>query len=177
MKIDACFQLGYITGTRGLSGEVLALLDSDQPEYYKDVESLFVLPKGGKTLIPFFVESLQLKGAKASIKFEEVNSKDQARQVVGGGLYLPLDQLPQLAGDSYYYHELIGWTVQDEKQGVLGAVSAVIHQSPQILLVMDYRSKEVLIPFNDHIVQGIDRNQQLVRVLLPEGLLEVYLDD
>jgi len=177
MKIDAGFQLGYITATRGLSGEVQGVLDSDQPGYYKDLESVFILPKGQKTLIPFFIESLQLKGDKAIIKFEGVNSKDEARQLIGCGFYLPLDQLPSLPGDSFYYHELVGCTVQDQNLGTLGSVSAVIYQLPQLLLVMDYRGREVLIPFNDDIVLGMDRDKQLVRVLLPDGLLEVYLEE
>jgi 16S rRNA processing protein RimM len=49
-------------------------------------------------------------------------------------------------------------------------------QTPQVLLVMDYRQHEVLIPFTDGIVLGIDREQQDVKVDLPEGLLDVYLN-
>jgi 16S rRNA processing protein RimM len=41
---------------------------------------------------------------------------------------------------------------------------------------MDYQNKEVLIPLNQEIVVGIDRNQQEVQVALPDGLLDIYLD-
>jgi 16S rRNA processing protein RimM len=176
MKIDACFQLGYITGTRGLSGELLANLDTDQPEYYRNLESVFVLPKGGQTLVPFFIESINIRGEKAVIKFDELSGKDDARKLIGGGIYLPLELLPKLEGDNFYYHELVNWTVRDLERGILGTVSAVNDQSPQVLLVMDYQNKEVLIPLNQEIVVGIDRNQQEVQVALPDGLLDIYLD-
>ncbi|GJM28022.1 MAG: ribosome maturation factor RimM [Cyclobacteriaceae bacterium] len=176
MKIDACFELGYVTGTYGISGAVHILLDSDRPTHYRDLESVFLLPKGGKTLIPFFIQEIKLNGLKAVVRFEEITSKDQARKLVGAALYLPLEQLPQLHGDEFYYHELVGWSVTDTKLGLLGTVASVNLQSPQILLVMEYQGYEVLIPFTDEIVLKISRDQQDVNVSLPDGLLDVYLN-
>ena len=177
MKIDACFQLGYITGTHGLSGEVHLFLDTDRPGNYKNLESVFLLQKGEATLIPFFVKSLKIKGDKAIVKFEEISSKDQARKLRGSALYLPLDHLPPLDGEDFYFHELVNWKVIDVQLGELGFIVSVYHQSSQILLVMDYQDHEVLIPYTEEIVRGIDREHQQVRVSLPDGLLEVYLGD
>ncbi len=177
MKIDACFQLGHISGTRGLHGEIQARLDSDRPEHYKDLESVFLLKKGENSLVPFFIESLKIRGDHAVVKFEEVSSKDEAKQLIGSEMYLPLDQLPKLDGDSFYYHELLGWRVMDENLGELGKVSAIHQQTSQILLVMEYQHREVLIPFTDDIVLGIDREHEQVNVLLPDGLLEIYLEE
>ncbi|TDI75076.1 MAG: 16S rRNA processing protein RimM [Betaproteobacteria bacterium] len=177
MKIDACFQLGYVTGTHGLSGEVHVLLDTDQPENYKDLDSVFLLQKGVKTLVPFFIQRLKIKGDKAMVKFEEVSSKDQARKLTGSTLYLPLDHLPPLDGDNFYFHELVTWKVIDSKLGKLGSIVSVYYQTTQVLLVMGYQGHEVLIPYTREIVLGIDREHQLVQVSLPDGLLEVYLED
>jgi len=175
MKIDACFQLGYITGTYGINGAVHIQLDSDKPEHYRNLESVFVLYKGAQVLIPFFIQDLRLNGDKAAARFEDVSTKDQARELVGASLYLPLELLPALSGDEFYYHELIDWQVLDSKTGPLGSIVAVNLQSPQPLLVMQFQGKEVLIPFTDEIVLGIDRESKSVNVSLPEGLLDVYL--
>ena len=177
MRIDACFQLGYITGTYGINGAVHILLDSDRPDHYKDLESVFVLKKGEQTLIPFFITDLKLNGDKAIVRFEETISKDQARGLVGGSLYLPLEQLPDLEGNAFYYHELIGWTVTDVNAGLLGTIAAVNLQSPQPLIVMDHQGHEVLIPFTDSIILAIEKELKNVNVELPDGLLEVYLNN
>lgn len=176
LKVDACFNLGYIIGTYGLAGEVRMFLDTDQPENYQNLESVFLLRKGEKSLIPFFIQSLKLKGDKAVVKFEEVLSKESARQLIGSELYLPLDLLPPVEGDDFYYHELVNWKVNDRNLGDLGIVGSVNHQLPQTLLVMEYKNHEVLIPFTDEIVLGIDREGQKVLVSLPDGLLDVYLE-
>ena len=177
MKIDACFQLGHITGTYGLSGELHVFMDTDRPEYYQNLESVFVLQKGGETLIPFFISTFRLKGDKATIGFEDIISKDQAKMLVGSSLYLPLDQLPKLEGQEFYYHELLQWSVHDQNLGELGTITSINLQSPQPLIVMDYKGYEVLIPFTDEIVTGIDRARQAISVQLPEGLLDVYLNN
>lgn len=177
MRIDACFQLGYITGTYGINGAVHALLDTDRPDHYKDLESVFVLKKGEQSLIPFFISDFKLNGDKAIVWFEETITKDMARELVGGSLYLPLEQLPTLEGDAFYYHELIEWTVTDKAHGLLGTISAVNLQSPQPLIVMEYQGHEVLIPFTDSIVVAIEKESKNVNVQLPDGLLEVYLDN
>ena len=177
MKVDACFQLGYVSGTHGLSGEVHVILDSDQPENYKDLESVFLLLKGENALIPFFIQGIQIKGEKAIVKFEEVTSLNQASVLTGSLLYLPLDVLPKMEGDNFYFHELISWRVIDQQLGELGSIISINHQSPQILLVMEYQKREVLIPYTDKIVIRVDRINQQVHVSLPEGLLEIYLED
>jgi 16S rRNA processing protein RimM len=176
MKIDACFQLGFVTGTYGLNGEVHVFLDSDQPNNYRNLESVFLLQKGGNDLVPFFVRKISLQGDRAIVQLEDVASKDQARKLVGSTIYLPLDHLPELKGDDFYYHELVNWQVVDQTLGELGVVSSINLQSPQPLLIMEYKNREVLIPFTDNIVMGIDRNQNRVNVALPEGLLEVYIE-
>ena len=93
MKIDDCYQLGYITKTHGTKGEVTAFFDVDFPEDYEDLESVFLL-QGGK-LVPFFIEgiSMQQKG-KFIIAFEDVTTIAEAEKLKGVELYLPLSACP-----------------------------------------------------------------------------------
>jgi 16S rRNA processing protein RimM len=175
MRVEDCYQLGYVIKTHGLHGEVSILLDVDFPEAYENLESVFVATAGSETLVPFFVEHLTIRQNKALIKFEEVDTIEQAEKLLKAQLYLPLTSLPLLEGDQYYYHEIIGFTVTDEQQGALGTVQDVYESTGQDMIVMQYQEKEVLIPINDDIVQRVDRGAQVVYVTLPEGLLEVYL--
>ena len=175
MRVADCYQLGYVIKTHGLHGELSILLDVDFPDAYENLESVFVASAGSETLVPFFVEHLAVRQNKALIKFEEVDTIEQAEGLLKAQLYLPLASLPALEGDQYYYHEIIGFTVTDEQQGALGTVQDVYESTGQDMIVMQYQEKEVLIPINDDIVQRVDKAQSLVHVTLPEGLLDVYL--
>ena len=175
MRIDDCYQLGYVIKTHGLHGELSILLDVDVPEAYQDLESVLVATSGSETLVPFFVEHLAIRQNKALVKFEDIDTIEQAEALLKARLYLPLENLPPLEDDQFYYHEIIGFTVQDTQQGPLGTVQDVYESTGQEMIVMQYQEKEVFIPINDDIVPRVDKIQSIVHVNLPEGLLEVYL--
>ena len=175
MRLDDCYQLGYVIKTHGLHGELSIMLDVDVPEAYQQLESVFVATSGSETLVPFFVEHLAIRQNKALVKFEEVDTIDQAETLLKARLYLPLESLPPLADDQFYYHEIIGFTVEDEQQGLLGTVQDVYESTGQDMIVMQYQEKEVFIPINDDIVPRVDKTQSVVHVKLPEGLLDIYL--
>jgi len=173
MNIDACFLLGYIVKTHGTKGQVVAFFDVDYPEDYEDLESVF-LQQGGR-LIPFFIDALepQAKG-RFIIKFEDIDTMEKAEQLRGTSLYLPLDELPELEEDQFYFHEVIGYQVVDAHHGPLGTVKDFYDLPQQQLMAMDYLDQEMLIPVMGEILLRADHEAKQLHVQLPEGLLEVY---
>ncbi|MGB3183134.1 MAG: ribosome maturation factor RimM [Cyclobacteriaceae bacterium] len=173
MQIDDCYQLGYVIRKHGTKGEVQVFLDVDDPDAYSEMESVFVLE--GQILVPFFIERIETRGQKAVIRFEDVESADEADSLSGSQLYLPLDVLPKLEGHQFYYHQVIDFDVVDQQLGKLGKVKSFITLGPQHLLEMDYEDKQVLIPVTDGIVLKADPEKKQIDVNLPEGLLDIYL--
>lgn len=176
MSVDDCYQLGYVIKPHGLNGELQILLDVDSPEEYNELESVFVLQ--GQQLVPFFIESLAIRGDKAFVAFEEIEDVDAAKALKGAELYLPLTMLPALDDDEFYYHDLVGFKLSEASGGVLGEVQAVLDAGPQELLQVKHISgKEVLLPLTDELIIGIDKVSRTLTMQVPEGLLEVYLSE
>jgi 16S rRNA processing protein RimM len=177
MDIDSCYLLGYVIKPHGLKGEVIVHLDVDFPEKYKNLESAFISKNKEKILIPFFIEKIQINQNKATIKFEDIDSIEQAEAMLSQELFLPLTSLPPLTGNQFYFHEIIDYLVIDEEKGLLGEVKDVYNLPNQDLIAMIYQEKEVLIPINDHTILGVDRLNKKLHVTLPDGLLEIYMED
>lgn len=175
MDIESCYQLGYVLKTHGVQGEVTFVLDVDEPEIYKGLESVFIEING--KLVPFFIDNIQIQKNKAIVKLEDINSLQKAQNLVGNELFLPLENLPELEEDQFYYHEIVEYLVVDEKLGNLGKITNVYEMPHQDLIAMQYQEKEVLIPITDEIVTGIDHQKKELYVTLPDGLLEIYLTD
>lgn len=175
MKLDQCFQLGMVLKPHGLKGELYISLDTDYPEDYKEMESVFLLQNG--KLVPFFIEYIQLKNKEALVKFEDVENKDAAVNLRGSTLHLPLTELPELEGNRFYFHEIAGFQIEDSEKGMLGIVKEVFEAGHQDLIGMEYKGKEVLIPINDDVILNVDRDKALLQVSLPDGLLELYMED
>lgn len=174
MTVDDCYQIGHVIKTHGLKGEVQLLLDVDQPSEYQKLESMFV--QQNDTLVPFFVEHLQINANKVIAKFEELDSIEDASTVVACKLFLPLDVLPKLPEGEYYLHQLVGMELYD--QGTLiGTVRELFESGPQDLISVIHKGKEVLIPIQDEIILKVDTNQNKIDANIPDGLLEIYLDE
>lgn len=174
MGFDDCYLLGQLVKTHGLRGELVAHLDVDYPEEYLELESVFV-DQNGK-LIPFFIESIAIRGDKAYIAFEDIENIDQATPLVSSSLYLPLDNLPKLPVGKYYYHQLIGLNLYNGDE-LVGSVKEVYDLPNNRLLGVDHQGTEVLIPLEDEIIKTVDLDKGEIRADLPEGLIDVFLEN
>ena len=176
MTQDRCYLLGYIVRTHGTAGNVVLFLDVDYPEEYEEMDSVYVEIKG--ELVPYFISRFNLqKQNNAIVTFEDVDTIEKAQALVGSSLYLSLDELQELGDEEFYYHEIKGFTVVDQSKGILGIVREVYALNGQDLIAMDYQGVEVLIPTAEDIVLKADKENRQLFVNLPDGLLDVYLEN
>lgn len=173
MLLEECFEVGYILKPHGLHGAVNIYMDVDDPSKYTEMESVFV--KFGEDLVPFFVTSIHISGRKGIMSLQDVSSKQEAEKFKSCPILLPLDLLPTLDENQFYYHDIIGHIIVDNDEGELGIVDYVFTGGNQDLISMKYKGKEIMIPVSDEIVMGANHNKKEVYVSLPKGLLEIYL--
>ena len=175
MTKEECFYLGKIVKKYSFKGELLAKLDTDQPDIYENLGAIFIEVNG--TLIPFFIEKSQLhKSDLLRLKFEDVTNEADADALMKCHLYLPLNLLPKLEGTKFYFHEVIGFQLHDENFGPVGVVKGINDSTAQALFEVDRDGTEILIPMNDDFIKSLDRSAQTITVNTPPGLIELYLD-
>lgn len=176
MNKKDCFFLGKIVKKYSFKGELLVKLDTDEPELYEHLDSVFVDLRN--TLVPFFIESSQLhKSELLRVKFEEVDTEDDADALMKSGLYLPLEFLPKLDNDKFYFHEIIGFKVEDKNFGHVGTIKSINDATAQSLFEIDRDGTEILIPMNDAFISKVDKKNKTIFVDTPEGLIDLYLED
>ena len=123
MTKDECYRLGNITKPFGYKGQMVFYLDVDSPQDYADLDSVFIETKTG--LVPYFFKVDNINGNKAVVTFEDL-TPDEAHALAGHDLYLPLDLLPKLTGNQFYFHEVIGFRVVDSQHGDIGTLQSII---------------------------------------------------
>ena len=173
MLKEECFFLGTIVGKYSFKGEVLAKLDADSPDTYLNMDSLLIeTPQG---LVPYFIDRSQLhKSSLLRVKFEGVDSESEAEALLKKNLFLPLNMLPPLKGNQFYYHEIIGFTAIDQFYNEIGSIKNVNDSGPQPLFVIDAEGTEILIPVHDNFIKNLDRGARKMHLNLPEGLLDIF---
>ena len=174
MNKKDCFCLGKIVKKYSFKGELLAKLDTDEPEIYEEMDSVFVELRNN--LVPFFIEASQLhKSELLRIKFEDVDTEADADALLKCELYLPLEFLPKLEDDKFYFHEVIGYQVEDKNFGHVGFIKSVNDSTAQSLFEIDRDGIEILIPMNDEFIIKVDKSKKTIFVETPEGLIQLYL--
>lgn len=173
MRKEDCYFLGKITRKHGLSGNVILKLDTDQPELYKKLESIFVEING--LLVPFFIEKVAWsKQDSLNILFKNSN-ENLVEQLLGKNVFLPLSTLPKLTGNQFYYHEVIGFEILEEDGKTCGTIESVNDQTAQHYFILNFAQNEVVIPIIKDWILEVNREEKFIKMRLPEGLMEVFI--
>jgi len=173
MKKEDCFELGVISRLYSFKGEVILFIDSDEPDKYHNLDAVFL--EINKQLTPFFItNSLVNKPKELRVRFEGIDTEEQAKKIVKKKAFLPLEVLPELDDKHFYYHEIEGYAVINGEDNNIGNVITVIENPANTLLEVSYNNTEALIPLNDHTFIKVDREKKEFYINIPEGLLDIY---
>jgi 16S rRNA processing protein RimM len=167
---------GKIIKTHGVKGELLVEVFSDSPGDYQDLESVFVEIK--QKQIPFFLTSFQpTNQQKVIVAFEDVESVKQAEPLVGSAIFIPQEEILAIDEGRFYYQQMMGYQFEDITAGALGVLDNFIQKNGQDLLIMLYKNAEVYIPVAEQIILDINHKNKTIRVNLPEGLVDLYVQN
>ncbi len=174
MKKEDTYYLGKIVKKYGIKGELLAKIDTDEPENYENLESVFLETRG--KLVPFFLNKASLHKANTlRLNFEDINTIEDADTLIGKSIYLPLSSLPELSGNKFYFHEILGFEAIDQNKGSIGIITGVNDHAPQaFFIIKDDQNNEILIPVADQFIVTVDRQNQKIIFNTPDGLIDIY---
>ena len=168
MNTQDCFYLGKIVSKFSFKGEILLKLDSDEIDF-KKMKTIFLDIDGA--IVPYAVDNIKLhKSSLLRIKLENIDSEEKANKILKTKAYLPINDLPKLNGNKFYYHEIINFTVLDLSLGNIGKVKEVNDQTSQPIIVVKNGLNEVMIPLVDDFLIEINRDKKTLKFNLPEGL-------
>ncbi len=172
--MEGYFQLGYIRKKHGFKGDVVLHLESDHPERYASLDVLFM--EDSDSPIPFFISSMRThKKDEYILKLEGVSTEDEASRLVGQGMFLPEEILPELNPDQFYYHEIIGYKAFDDSfEGEMKVID-VLDRPSQPLISLSHPGKEnpILIPLVEGFWKSIDKKSQSIYLSAPRELYEL----
>lgn len=161
---------GKISKPYGLRGEVHIILEPEAGNYIEPDYPLFIDLDGQR--VPFFVEEVELVSAdQAIIKFEFVQSLEEARTISGCNLYFDPDRVSVPHQKSEDMSVLVGYLATDINHGNLGNISAYIPHNMNPVFVIDHQGNELLVPAVEEFIKRIDTKNGEVQFILPEGLI------
>jgi len=165
--------IGKIAATFGIKGELVLTHHLGEDASLDGVTALFIEEVSGK-FIPYFLVSAKPRNEEEMlIVLEGFDTPEKAKKFVKKKVWLLEADLKKSASISAPI-SLLGFSMYEKKK-LLGKVIEVIEQPTQLLLSILMNDKEVLVPINETTLDKIDHKNQKIFVILPEGLLDIYL--
>lgn len=165
--------LAEISRPRGIRGELLAVSQTDVPGRLETLKRAQVRLADGSDVEVEITAAWQYRGDWV-LKFSGIDSMDEAERFRGADLWVPLAERSSLPEGEFFRSDLIGCAVLDGTTGrELGIVDGWQQYGGPPLLQVRVDGREVLIPFVQQICLKVDPEARLIRVDLPDGLLEL----
>lgn len=170
IKKEEVFKIGIINKPHGVKGEVSFTFTDDIFDRVEDCDYLVLLLDG--ILVPFFIEEYRFRSDNvALVKFEGIDSTEKARTLANVEVYYPvkfMDDQEEISSWNYF----IGFRVEDIHHGCLGTVVDVDDATMNVLFVIENGDEEVLLPAHEEFILDIDRKKKILKVDIPDGLLD-----
>jgi len=169
---DAMVLVGRVARTHGIRGHVLVNAETDfVAERFQAGAQLWTRVDGREQSLR--IVDARLEGRRPILAFDGYASLEAAEGLAGAELRVPEADLLPLPEGSYYLHQLVGCRVETTEGAPIGAVSRVDGGAGAAVLAVNGARGEVLVPLVHEMCVGIDVDARLIRVRLPEGLLEL----
>lgn len=160
-----------ITKSRGLRGELIADVLTDFPERFEELETVIaLLPNGERRELK--IEKFWFQKERVILKFAGFDSIETAETLRGAEICIPESEAVELDTDEYFDWELEDCEVETVEGEKIGRVKEIMRTGGTEILVVQGAEKDYLIPFAEAICPEVDVENKLIRVDLPEGLLE-----
>lgn len=171
IRREEVYKIGLFNKPHGIHGELQFTFTDDVFDRV-DADYLVCLLDG--IFVPFFIEEYRFRSdSSALVKLEGIDTAERARMFTNVEVYFPVKHVEEAEDGSLSWSFFVGFLMEDTRYGVLGEVVDVDTTTVNTLFVVDTKDGELLVPAQEEFILGISREQKLITVELPEGLLNM----
>jgi len=161
-----------VVKTQGRHGEVAAELHTDFPEKFAERKNLFALDARGERR-ELQLEEHWLHKSYVVLKFVGVEGINDAEGLIGSEIQVPRELRAEIEAGAAYVSDLVGCEVFDHARPIGSVKDVQFGAGEAPLLVVSEGTRELLIPFAQEFIAGIDIQGKRVEMKLPAGMLEL----
>ncbi len=169
--MEDLLQVGVITGTHGLKGEVKVFPTTDDKARFMDLEDVILI--NGKEEIPLKVEYCKFFKQFVFVKFEGLNDINQVEQYKRCPIMVTRENAIPLEEDEYFITDLIGMTIVDDSGVTIGTLKNVIETGANDVYEVSLEDGgTILLPAIKDCILNVDMEERVILVHILKGLTE-----
>ncbi len=146
--------IGQVLRPQGIKGLVKVRPDTDDPERFLDLETVFV--KQGEAYTEMPVDEISVREDGVYLRLNGVSDRDAAEKQRNLMLYVDRAHAVELGEDETFICDLIGCKVIDLQGNELGTVKDVLQPGGNDVYVIKTPKGEMLLPALKHVIPTVD---------------------
>lgn len=167
--MEQFLQVGVISSTHGIRGEVKVFPTTDEPARFKKLKK--VLLDTGKERLELEIQSVKFFKQFVIVKFRGIDNINDIEKYKGKSLMVPREDAVRLEEDEYYIADLIGMEVYTDG-GRFGTLKDVMETGANEVYIIDSDEHgEVLVPAIHDCILDVDVEKQTMKIRLMDGLI------
>ncbi len=168
IRQEEVYKIGKLGKTHGIKGEISFLFDDD---VFDRVDADYLVLDIDGILVPFYMEEYRFKSdANAIVKFEDLDTLDQVRELTGCDVYFPR-ALTDGDEEGMSWAEIAGFDIVDANTDqIVGKIASIDDSTLNILFELEDGR---LIPASEELITDIDKDKKTITINIPQGLLEI----
>lgn len=165
-------QVGAITSTHGIKGEMKVFPTTDDPSRFEDLDEVYI--EVGREMKPLHVQSVKYFKQFVILKFKEYSNINDIEQFKGKGIFVDREHAVELEEDEYFVADLIGLKVITDENVEFGELVDVMFTGANDVYVVKRsdNGEEALLPAIEECILNVDIESQIMKVHIMEGLLD-----
>ena len=165
--------VGYLHRPHGVHGELVMEVYTDFPERLKLDSEVFIGDSHSRMLIA----GTRFHNEGLIIKFKDLDTPEEAGRYRNQSVYVKTAERPPLPEGQYYHHELIGFSVLNEKDELIGTLTEIMETGANdVYVVRQPEGGEILLPVISSVILAVEIASRQIRVRLIPGLLDELTD-
>lgn len=162
--MEDVFQVGVISSTHGIAGEVKVFPTTDDMNRFKKLKEV-ILDTGKETQL-LHIQQVRFFKNMVIVKFKEFQSINDVERLRGKSLYVTRENAVKLQKDEYFIADMIGIQVVSDEGEDLGILQDVMQTGANDVYVVEKDGEELLIPAIKDCILSVN---------VEEGKMEVHL--
>ena len=165
------FQIGVITQTHGIKGEVKVFPTTDDVKRFKRLEKVTI--DSGKKRFEAEIESVKFFKQFVILKFKGFDTIEDIQPYKQAKLLVDREHTVRLRKDEYFVADLIGTKVVSDEGTELGVMTDVIETGANdVYVVKNSEGEEILFPAIKDCVKEVDLENGVITLHVMDGLLD-----
>ena len=164
----AVARVSKLFGQADTGGLAISLYTTFPEDFDPQEDPLFV--EIGSLAVPLYMDSFERRGVSgANVRFADLDNTRRAEELIGKELFV--EECVEEDDDEFYMEDLIGFRV--EAGELRGEITDFYDSEMNPLFGVDFGQGERLIPAAEEFIAQIDFDKGIIRMVLPEGLMEL----